>query len=129
MSEDKPFLTSQNDDTGEIQVESNVDHLFPDGPFLVTVKVAITQEPTDEGEFLTGWVDMELQPGTIPTAESLSRMAEAIKADPTVKDQGMRFMTRKEFGQTVLAEHIGVPGMKFAVPQADRDFTLEAFRG
>ncbi len=125
----KEIFTSQNDETGEIQVESNVDHLFPDGPFKISVKVAVTQEPTEDGDYLHGWADIDLQPGVVPTVESLSRMAETIKNDPTLKDQGMRFMTRKEFCQEIMADHIGMPGMKFAVPQADKDFTLEAFRG
>ena len=120
MNTRDPILTSVNEETGKVTVESDTASIAPDGPFKVTIEFGIV----NEAEEMHGYAKCTMPMGKVPTGEDVSELA--LRAMGQVPD-GFRFMTREEFLQEVLREHTGTD-MDFAIPERGIEFKLDAFK-
>lgn len=81
------------------------DTVCADGPFVVEMKVAITN-----GENV-GFVTYTLAPGKIPTTEAIKE--GIVKSEEAAKEQGYRLMDRHEF----IADQMGVGDIAIPGPK------------
>ncbi len=101
--------------------------LFPDGPFKVSIELAIRViDELEDGSFARGYANIEMRHGRVPTDAHIIQMVENVV--PKLAEQGFRTLTREEFGQLIFEEHTGT-GIQVVVPNSNKTFRLEVFNG